>query len=72
MATYRVYLLWQELNDGRKQARRFSPDQPSRFLGYEQQSVAAKTWLEMHGNPKWPGDAFRFPPTTVPFCVVTD
>ena len=69
---YRVFLLWQELRDGRKQLRRFSPDRPGKFLGYEKQTAQANDWLNMHDHPKWPDDAFRIKPDSVPFCVVQE
>ncbi len=63
----RVYLAWQRIGDGRKQVRRWSPDQPNLFLGYQKQNPLALHWLSMNGDPLWPN---CHQPDAEPFQVV--
>lgn len=51
-----VYLLWQTIKDGRKQLRRFCPQRPTDFLGYESQTQSSLKWIKEAGNPQWPDD----------------
>lgn len=66
----RVFLFQQTLKDGRVQFRRFSPDKPSEFLGFEKQNSAAQAWMNLYGNPVWPDDAFNIVKTASPYLTI--
>jgi hypothetical protein len=50
----RVFLAWQVISDGRPQVRRWSPDLPGRFMGYQRRTAEVIAWLHEHGDPRWP------------------
>jgi hypothetical protein len=50
----RIHLAWQRISDGRLQIRRWSPDHPDTFMGYQRQNTMALHWLSVNGDPLWP------------------
>jgi hypothetical protein len=51
----KILLAWQkwETGDG-KHLRRYDPDEPAAFHGFQSQNPEALKWMEDAGNPIWP------------------
>ena len=65
----RVYLAWQRIGDGLYHVRRWSPDLPGKFMGFQKRTAGVIEWLRSNRDPKWPDCHV---PDTEPFEVIND